>query len=221
MKHSNSEKLKAVLFLLGMIGIGCYSSSAQAKKKVTYYSVKAGTVIHVRLGTTLNSKTAQVGHTFNSTTVDPVYSSKGVVLIPAGSTVVGRVTSAIPGAKNGKPGTIDVDFTSVKLPNHRTAAINGTLTSLDADGTTSNEEGTASGKKTSKRKLKFIGGGAAGGAVIGGIAGGGSGALIGAGVGAVGGLVGKKLSKGPNAEVTKGTEFGVYLNRAISLPRYH
>jgi hypothetical protein len=220
MKHVNFDRLKAVLLLLGVIGVGCYSSSAQAKKKITYYSVKAGTVIRVRLETTLNSKSSHVGQTFNSTVVDPVYSSQGVLLIPAGSTVVGHVTSAIPGAKNGKPGTIDVDFTSIKLPNHRTAAINGTLTSLEADGTTSNEEGTATGKKTSKRKLKFIGGGAAGGAVIGGIAGGGSGAAIGAGVGAVGGFIGKKLSKGPNAEVARGTEFGVYLNRAISLPRY-
>ena len=60
----------------------------------------------------------------------------------------------------------------------------------------------------------------AGGALIGAIAGGGKGFLIGAGVGAIGGLVGKKLKKGDEAEVKAGTEFGVNLNRAISLPRY-
>ena len=88
------------------------------------------------------------------------------------------------------------------------------------EGKNVNDEGTVSAKKTSNRHLKFIGGGAAGGAVIGGIAGGGGGALIGAGVGAVGGLVGKNFSKGKEAEVKSGLEFGVYLGKAISLPKY-
>ncbi len=52
-------------------------------------------------------------------------------------------------------------------------------------------------------------------------AGGGKGAAIGAGVGAVGGLIAKKMSKGPDAEVKSGTEFGVILNKGISLPRYN
>ena len=43
---------------------------------------------------------------------------------------------------------------------------------------------------------------------------------IGAGVGAVGGLIGKNVSKGKEAEVKSGTEFGVYLGKAISLPKY-
>ena len=94
------------------------------------------------------------------------------------------------------------------------------LDSLDEGGTKSDNEGGATGKTTSKRNLKFIGGGAAGGAIIGGIAGGGSGAAIGAGVGAAAGFIGKKLLKGNEAEVKSGTEFGVYLNKTISLPRY-
>ena len=166
------------------------------------------------------SKKSRVGDTFKTTTRDPVYSSSGVELVPAGSTIYGRVASAIPAKKDGKPGSIDVRFTSVKLPNGRSAAISGMLVSLDEDGTKSDNEGGATGKKTSKRNLKFIGGGAGGGAIIGGIAGGGSGAAIGAGIGAATGFIGKKLLKGNEAEVKEGTEFGVYLNKAISLPRY-
>jgi len=190
------------------------------KKKITYYALNAGTVLRVRLHHDLSSKTAHIGLAFTSTTVDPVYSSGGVELIPAGSIVHGKVTHVRPAAKNGEPGTIDVDFVSVVLPNKRSVVINGSLVSLNEEGAKSDNEGTVSANKTSNRHLKFIGGGAAGGAIIGGIAGGGTGALIGAGVGAVGGLIGKNFSKGKDAIVKSGTEFGVYLNRKISLPRY-
>jgi hypothetical protein len=70
------------------------------------------------------------------------------------------------------------------------------------------------------RKLIFIGGGGVGGAVIGGAIGGGKGALIGGLLGAGGGFLGDKLLKGKEAEVESGTEFGVYLNQAIAMPRF-
>lgn len=197
------------------------AQTKKAKPKITYYSIKTGTVFHVRLDRRLSSKTSFVGQTFKNTTVDPIYSSNGVLLIPQGSTVHGRI-SAVKGArKNGEPGTIDVTFTSVTLPNGRKVPITGSL--AESGGGDRNEvdnEGTVSAKKTKNRNLKFIGGGAAGGAVIGGIAGGPAGALIGAGVGAVAGLIGKNQLKGKEAEVDSGTEFGVYLNRPITLPRY-
>lgn len=206
-----------------MAGVAVQTAEGQAKKKastVKYYSVPAGKVLRVRMEDSISSKDSHPGQTFHATTVDPVYSSNGVMLIPAGSTVNGRVTNAIKAQKNGKPGMIDVTFTSINLPNHRHAAITGLLTSLEEGKVSSNDEGTVSAKKTSHRNIKFIGGGAGGGLLIGAIAGGGKGAAIGAGVGAVGGFITKKLVKGSEAEVKPGTEFGVYLSRAVSLPRY-
>jgi hypothetical protein len=206
--------------LLAMFFITAPSIEGQTKKKVTYYSIKTGTVMRARIDNNLSSKTSYVGQTFRNVIVDPIYSSGGVELIPSGSVITGNITAVRPAAKNGQPGSIDVSFTAITLPNNRRVAINGTLADVEGGKNNVDNEGTVSAKKTSKRNLKFIGGGAAGGAVIGGIAGGGTGALIGAGVGAVGGLIGKNVSKGKEAQVSAGTEFGVYLNRAISLPRY-
>ena len=215
---------RVCLFLFVVCALSSWAvlnADAQAKKKkVTYYAVNAGTVFRVRLNHELSTKTAHVGMPFTATMVDPVYSSGGVQVIPAGSIVHGKVTHVKKAAKNGEPGMLDTDFVSITLPNKRSVAIVGELASLDEKGVKSDNEGTVSANKTSKRHLKWIGGGAAGGAVIGGIAGGGTGALIGAGVGAVGGLIGKNVKKGKEAVVKSGTEFGVYLDRKISLPKY-
>jgi len=194
---------------------------AQKKKsQIKYYRINADQTFHVRLGQTLNSGDARVGDTFTTTVVDPVYSANGVELVPAGSVITGQVTAVQKARKDGNPGTLTVGFYHLKLPNGRTAAINGSLTDLNSGNTSSDNEGTTSAKKASHRNAKFIGGGAGGGALIGALAGGGKGAAIGAGVGAGVGFIAKKLKKGDEAKVKSGTEFGVILNRPISLPKY-
>lgn len=192
-----------------------------AKKVATpVYSIPSGTVMRVRLNSKLSSKTSAVGSTFSSTVSEPVYSSNGVIVIPTGSTVNGRVDSVEKARKGGKPGTIDVSFTSVRLPNGTTRSINGTLTDLDTKDGKSDNEGTAAGDKMKHRKLIFIGGGGAGGALLGAAIGGGKGALIGGIIGGVGGLITETQTKGEDVDVKSGTEFGVYLNQSVTLPRF-
>lgn len=224
-----TRKLNVLLAIVFVISWMVSSAHAQTGKKpaakkpataVKLYSVRAGTKMRVRMEETINSKTSTVGTTFSTKVVEPVYSTGGVVVIPVGSEIKGKVVSVQKAVKGGKPGTIDVAFTSVVLPNGRRTLINGTLTSLDKDGTTSDNEGQVSAKKTSNRKLKFIGGGTGGGVLIGALAGGGKGALIGGLIGAGGGFLTERYTKGKDAEVKDGTEFGVYLNRSISLPAY-
>jgi hypothetical protein len=169
---------------------------------------------------TLSSKTARAGDTFTSTVTEPVYSDNGVIVIPTGSTVIGRVNSVRAAKKGGDPGTIDVSFVEVKMPNGTRRAINGSLTDLDTKKAKSDSEGTASGDDRKNDKIIFIGGGAAGGAVLGGAIGGGKGALIGGLLGAGAGLLGERMTKGEDAEVKSGTEFGVYLNQAVTLPKF-
>jgi hypothetical protein len=237
MKHLMLKKsllavLTALVFVLGIGG----SASAQKRKPVLrrpaatrkapvkpaikYYSVGAGEIIRVRMEQSLSSKTARIGDTFTTRTVDPVYSGTGVIVIPQGSTVIGKVDSVKPAAKGGKPGTIDVTFVEVKLPNGARKLINGSLTDLDTKKGKSDSEGTVAGDKMGHRKIIFTGGGGVGGAILGGAIGGGKGALIGAIAGAAGGYITQSQTKGENVEVKPGTEFGVYLNRAVSLPKF-
>jgi hypothetical protein len=216
MKHV-SRTIAAPSLLLLLVSV----APAQTRKpKIKYYSIHTNQTFHVRMNDSLKSDESHVGETFSTTVVDPMYSTNGIELVPSGSIIHGRVTAVQKARKDGNPGTLSVSFYSVRLPNSRSAAMSGSLTDLDAGNTKSDNEGTASAKKTSKRNVKFIGGGAGGGALIGAIAGGGKGAAIGAGVGAGVGFITKKLMKGKEAEVKSGTEFGVILNRPISLPAY-
>ncbi|HVF29952.1 MAG TPA: hypothetical protein VNA22_03235, partial [Pyrinomonadaceae bacterium] len=187
---------------------------------VKLYTVQRGEQIRVRMNNTISSKTARVGDTFTTTTIDPVYSDNGVVVIPQGSRVTGRVDSVVAARKGGKPGTIDVSFSTIRLPNGTTRRINGSLTDLSSDDAKSDNEGTASGDRMKHRKIIFIGGGGVGGAVLGGAIGGGKGALIGGLIGAGAGLLGERMTKGEDAEVRSGTEFTIILNQALSLPRF-
>ena len=232
-KIFNFRNLTAILAML--LAFGASDVLAQKKKPVIrkkttvrktvkpavkLYTVSTGTVFRVRMNNNISSKTARVGDRFTTTVTEPVYSGTGQIVIPVGSTVSGRVDSVIPAKKGGNPGQIGVSFTSVRLPSGSTRAINGSLTDLDTKDAKSDNESVASGDKMKNRKIIFIGGGGAGGAVLGAAIGGGKGALIGGLLGAAGGFLGERLTKGEEAQVRSGTEFGIYLNQAVSMPKW-
>ena len=184
-------------------------------------TVPSGTKIRARMESNLSSKVSQVGDKFTAKTLDPVYASpSGAVVIPQGSEIVGRVDRVQKAVKGGKVGEIDVSFRQIVLPNGTKRTINGSLTDLSEDDAKSDNEGTARGDKTKYRKVIFIGGGGAGGAILGGAIGGGKGALIGGLLGAGAGFLGERFTKGEEAEVKSGSEFGVYLNQSVTLPRF-
>lgn len=233
-KILNFKILTAILAM--MLAFSATETMAQRKKPVIrkkttvrktvvrptikLYTVDTGTTFRVRMNNNVSSKTAKVGDTFTTTVTEAVYSNTGVVVIPNGSTVTGKIDTVVPAKKGGNPGQIGVSFVSVKLPNGTTRAINGSLTDLNTKDAKSDNESTASGDKMKNRKIIFIGGGGAGGAVLGAAIGGGKGALIGGIIGAGAGLLGERFTKGEEAQVKSGTEFGVYLNQAISLPKF-
>ena len=198
--------------------LGRHTRLAETIQQPRYYTVNAGRMIRVRMDQTISSENTRVGERFTTTVVDPVYAG-GIEVIPAGSTITGRVTDVARAARKSKAGTIAVTFISLQLPNGMTRAINGSLADLsNDDGLNADREDQVSGDSATKRNVVFIGGGAATGAIIGAIAGGGKGAGIGAGIGAGLGVAGAYLSKGHEAVVKSGTEFGVVLNQQIALP---
>jgi hypothetical protein len=185
--------------------------------QIVYYNVNTGQVIRVRMNQTITSENARIGDQFTTTTVVPIYAG-GIEVIPAGSEIIGRVVTVTRASSRSKAGTIGVHFVSLRLPTGIARAINGDLTDVAANNVTADNEGEVSGRSAMKRNVVFIGGGAAAGALIGAIAGGGKGAGIGAILGGGLGAAGAVFSKGNEAVVKSGTEFGVVLNQTLSLP---
>jgi len=134
--------------------------------------VPAGTSLVVRMGNTIDTKTANAGDSFTGTLAHSV-AVDGVVAIPAGAGVSGTVVdSKSPGRFKGE-GVLTVALTSIE--------VNHVPTTIQTSAYTQSVKGKG------KRTAVATGGGAGGGALIGGLAGGGKGALIGGLLGAGGG----------------------------------
>lgn len=234
MKTNSVKRLANALVLVALISTTVIPATAQRKRSprlrrpaparvvaqppaVVYYTVPADTVLSVRMNETIGSESARVGDQFTTTVTVPVYAN-GIEVIPVGSVVVGQVTTVSRASKKSKAGTIGVHFVSLRLPTGIARALNGDLTNV-SENINADNEGEVDGQSATKRNAVFIGGGAATGALIGAIAGGGKGAGIGAGVGAGLGVAGALFSKGHEAVVKSGTEFGVILNQSLSLPK--
>jgi hypothetical protein len=141
---------------------GKSSASKPVRQNIT---IPAGTVITVRLGETLSSKSSSAGQEFAATVAQPV-EIEGRTVIERGAAARGTVVDAKSMGHFKGGALLEVRLSSV--------SINGRETSVD----TGMLARSASGK--GKRSAGFIGGGAGAGALIGALAGGGKGAAIGA-----------------------------------------
>ncbi len=165
--------------------------------------VPAGTVLTVRTGQALSSKSSQTGQTFLATLAQPV-SVKGRSALTAGSTVSGTVVAAKAKGKVKGEGQLDLSLTSISVGGHTYQIQTNVLSSAI--------------KGKGKRTAATTGGGAAGGALIGGIAGGGKGAAIGAGVGAAAGFIGGTLTGNKQIEIPAESALSFTLAQSLTLP---
>ncbi len=145
-----------------------------------------GTVIPIRTTEALNSETAQDGQPFNGVVTHEVVHD-GLVIIPAGSAVSGRVVAAKDAGHYKGHSELAIELTAVRR--------HGTLVNIATDSY------TVEGKNRGKNSAEKIGGGAAIGAVLGGIFGGGKGAGIGALAGGGGGAVLQGVTRGQQVTI--------------------
>lgn len=177
--------------------------------------VPAGTVLMVRLDTTLATFSNRPGDPFRGSINQPVM-VHGQVLIPAGATVEGRVTKVSePRRISGRP-TIGILPEAVIFPNGQRYYLDATLTDTNIPGSQVNDEGQFKGSGHDRRDTLEAGGGAAGGMLIGGLVGGPPGILVGGLIGAGSGT-GFWLVKHRSAVLPAGTELTLELNRPMAM----
>jgi type IV secretion system protein VirB10 len=192
------------------------SALAGQRQYTRDWIVPEGTVLSLRMDSNLSSKISRAGDKFTATVTIPVYVD-GKAVIPAGARVEGHVTQVTPARRPSKSGAIGVGFDDLIFPNGSRVRLNGSLTAADPnDRQRVDDESRVSGDP-GHRSAVFVGSGAVVGAIIGGAAGGGKGAAIGGAVGAGAGIAGVLLSKGVEAEVLAGAQFGLQLHQPVAI----
>jgi hypothetical protein len=161
--------------------------------------VPSGTDLDVRLERELSSGTAQVEDRFTATTVVDLYQGNDV-LIPAGSTLRGVVSSVNKATRTDRKGSLTVAFDQITVhgkayPMHATVQ-----QALESEGI--------------KGEAAKIGAGAGVGAILGGILGGGKGALLGILIGGGGTIA---ATEGKDVTLPAGTVLRVRLDQLLQI----
>jgi hypothetical protein len=161
--------------------------------------IPAGQELDVRLDRELSSDTAQVEDRFTATTAADLYQGNEV-LIPAGSTVRGVISSVQKATRTQRKGSLTVAFDQISVRG-RTYPMHGTVTqALESEGI--------------KGEMGKIGAGSAVGAIIGGIIGGGKGALLGVLIGGGGTIA---ATEGKDVTLAPGTILRVRLDDPLTV----
>ena len=163
--------------------------------------IPAGTEIDLRLGSPLNSGTAQVEDRFEATTLVDL-NLEGRTVIPAGSVMRGVVTAVEPATRTNRTAKMTVSFDQLTI-NGRSYPVRATVVqALQGEGI--------------KGEAGRIGAGAGVGAIIGGILGGFKGALAGILIGGGGTIA---ATEGKEIELPQGTVLRVRFDSPASLSR--
>jgi hypothetical protein len=163
--------------------------------------VPAGTVLQVSLGETLSSHDTAVGERFDAVLLRDV-AIDGVVAVPAGSRLGGRVTEATPARKIGGRARLTLVFEELDLGD-RQVPIAASIAQV--------------GRSERAKDAAIIGGGTIAGAVLGEEVDDGDGGVIGAIVGGLAGTAAAKKTHGKPVVLEAGTEVSVRLESPVEL----
>jgi len=180
--------------------------------------VPAGTRIGVVLENGISTRSAKPGDSVYLQTSFPITQNNRIV-IPVGSYLRGElIDSKRPGKIKGK-GEFRLRLNTLILPNGYTVNLNAAPRSADSGGKeTMDSEGKVTGPGGKGKDAGTIAQTTAAGAGIGAIASrSAKGAGIGGGIGAAAGLAAVLLSRGPEAELPRGSTMDIVLERELSL----
>jgi hypothetical protein len=165
-------------------------------------TIPEGTVMPVRITETLESKTATANDAFHGSVAGDV-AIQGVIAIPRGSPVLGRVVDARDAAHFKGSALLSIELTEVTTRGRRISLVTDAFS----------KEGEGRGKNTAEK----AGGGAALGAIIGAIAGGGKGAAIGGVAGAAAGTGVNAATRGQQVTIPTETVVNFRLQSPITV----
>lgn len=180
--------------------------------------VPSGTHIPLVLHNAISTRSARPGDPVYFETLFPVMID-GKVVIPAGSYVSGEVTeSKRPGRVKGR-GELMIKLTTMILPNAYMVNLNAVPGGVGTGGNeTTDSEGKIIGDSEKGHDIGTIAKTTAAGAGVGGLASRtGAGVGIGAAAGAAVGLAAVLLTRGPDAEMPRGSTVEAVIDRSLYL----
>jgi hypothetical protein len=192
--------------------------SKSAAPKTARIEVPTGTHIPLVLHNAISTRSARVGDPVYFETLFPVMVG-GRVVIPAGSYVSGEITESKRAGRVKGRAKLMIKLTTMILPNAYMVDLNAVPSGAGTGGGESvDKEGKIIGDTDKASDAGTVVKTTAAGAGIGAIAARtGKGAGIGAGVGAAAGLAAVFFSRGPEAEMPRGTTLEAVLDRPIFL----
>jgi type IV secretion system protein VirB10 len=192
-------------------------AAAQPAGSSERITVPSGTRVGVVLQNGISTRSAKAGDSVYLQTSFPITLNNRIV-IPVGSYLRGELLEAKrPGRIKGR-GEFRLRLNTLILPNGYTVSLNAAPRSADSGGKeTMDPEGKVTGPGGKGKDAGTIAETTAAGAGIGAIAHGVKGLGIGAGIGAAAGLAAVLLTRGPEAELPRGSTLDVVLEHELSL----
>ena len=180
-------------------------------------TVPSGTRLAVVLENGISTRSAKAGDSLYFHTAFPITQSNHIV-IPVGSYLRGSLLeSKRPGRIKGK-GEFRLRLESLIFPNGYTVDLLAAPRSADTGGKeTTDSEGKVTGSGGKGKDVGTVAETTITGAGIGAIAGGGKGAGIGAGIGGLVGLGAILLTRGPEAQIPRGSTMDIVIERDLTL----
>lgn len=188
------------LFFVNQISV-----AAQAAQVSNAYELRAGTRIGLRMDNEINSRVGGANDTFTATVAEPVI-IRGVLALPVGAVIEGKILKVESASPGGKNGTLSMSFDTIRFASGNKRQIEAVLVK------------TLHAESSAKPKFIIIAVAATIGGIIGAVSKSDNGALIGAGIGAGAGGGLALLQKGKNVAIKADEYFEIELVKSVSLP---